>query len=121
MKRRTAILMLTLLSLAIFACNGSDKATPTAQSILGTSSIVARDETGFLMPQDQVPLWSIARGWGDTQKSGGTTIAYLKHGATISIFERQGLDIKVKANGNIGWVRGWFVQKYRDECLRDYR
>jgi len=96
-----------------------DTATPKPIPI--TSKIVAKDEQGLAMPGDKVQVLSIARGWGADYKTGGQLVMYLNHGASLTILERKGLDIAIKAQGKTGWVRGWFVEKYRDECLRDYR
>ena len=74
------------------------------------------------MPQNKVQVISIARGWGSSYISGGGhLIMYLEDGQKIEILERRGLDIRIRAQGKEGWVRGWYVEKYRAECLRDYK
>lgn len=46
---------------------------------------------------------------------------HLQDGERVEILDRKGLDVHIRAHGATGWVRGWFVEIYRDECLRDYQ
>ena len=98
------------------------KPTATAAKSLGFSVVVAKDENGLPMPDNKVSVDTKPRGWGDTYAPLGSYrhVMYLSNGQRVEILGRRGLDIRVKANGKTGWVRGWYIEKYRAECLRDY-
>lgn len=93
--------------------------TPTPER--SYSTIVAKDESDLAMPGNKVQMMSIPKGWGDDRASDSRLVIYLQHGERVEILDRKGLDIHVKAHGKTGWVRGWFVETYRHECLRDYQ